>query len=106
LIDLIVLILILIVIVIVVCSQEGPGACLFCGSAVLSKNASPEEIERVYASVREYKMSLKEREGLQKAEEHKNKLLEYEKNSTKRTLIYGNLHIPINRFFCFEKMID
>jgi hypothetical protein len=71
------LILILIVIVIVVCSQEGPGACLFCGSAVLSKNASPEEIERVYVSVREYKMSLREREGLQKAEEHKEHIISF-----------------------------
>jgi hypothetical protein len=50
---------------------------LFCGSAVLSKNASPEEIERVYASVREYKMSLKEREGLQKAEERKKHMISF-----------------------------
>lgn len=74
----------------IVCAQEGPGACLFCGSPVLSKNATPEEIQRVQDSVRDNKMNAREREGLQKAEEHKNKLLEYERNSTKRTLVYDD----------------
>ncbi|XP_061925148.1 activating signal cointegrator 1 isoform X2 [Entelurus aequoreus] len=85
----------------IVCEQEGSGPCLFCGSLVCTKEE--QEIllrdsnksqklrkklmgdcsERDYLAPQEAKMKA----GLEKAVQHKEKLLEYDKNSVKRTQV-------------------
>jgi hypothetical protein len=63
-----------------------------------------EEIDAAKTATQaEQKMSMKEREGLQKAEEHRNKLLEYERDKVRRTIIYGmlsgELFLPYKEIF-------
>nr|XP_046204908.1 activating signal cointegrator 1 isoform X2 [Oncorhynchus gorbuscha]XP_046204909.1 activating signal cointegrator 1 isoform X2 [Oncorhynchus gorbuscha]XP_046204911.1 activating signal cointegrator 1 isoform X2 [Oncorhynchus gorbuscha]XP_046204912.1 activating signal cointegrator 1 isoform X2 [Oncorhynchus gorbuscha] len=85
----------------IVCEQEGSGPCIFCGSLVCTKEE--QEIlqrdsnksqklrkklmegasERGYLPHQEAKMKT----GLEKALQHKDKLLEYDKNSTRRTQV-------------------
>ncbi|XP_040899900.1 activating signal cointegrator 1 [Toxotes jaculatrix] len=85
----------------IVCEQEGSGPCLFCGSLVCTKEE--QEIlqrdsnksqklrkklmgdcgEREYLPHQEAKMKA----GLEKAVQHKDKLLEYDKNSVRRTQV-------------------
>ncbi|KAM9409483.1 activating signal cointegrator 1 isoform 1-T1 [Pholidichthys leucotaenia] len=85
----------------IVCEQEGSGPCLFCGSLVCTKEE--QEIlqrdsnksqklrkklmgdcgEREYLPHQEAKMKA----GLEKAVQHKDKLLEYDRNSVKRTQV-------------------
>ncbi|XP_077375096.1 activating signal cointegrator 1 isoform X1 [Festucalex cinctus] len=85
----------------IVCEQEGSGPCLFCGSLVCTKEE--QEIlqrdsnksqklrkklmgdcgDRDYLSHQEAKMKA----GLEKAVQHKDKLLEYDQTSVKRTQV-------------------
>ncbi|KAF3832914.1 hypothetical protein F7725_026579 [Dissostichus mawsoni] len=90
----------------IVCDQEGSGPCLFCGSLVCTReeqeilqrdsNKSQKlrkslwEVrdknnggERDYLPNQEAKMKA----GLEKAVQHKDKLLDYDKNSVKRTQV-------------------
>ncbi|XP_061671308.1 activating signal cointegrator 1 isoform X2 [Syngnathoides biaculeatus] len=85
----------------IVCEQEGSGPCLFCGTLVCTKEE--QEIllrdsnksqklrkklmgdggERDYLTHHEAKMKA----GLEKAVQHKDKLLEYDRTSVKRTQV-------------------
>ncbi|XP_041796020.1 activating signal cointegrator 1 [Chelmon rostratus] len=85
----------------IVCEQEGSGPCLFCGSLVCTKEE--QEIlqrdsnksqklrkklmgdcgDRDYLPHQESTM----RAGLEKAVQHKDKLLEYDRNSVRRTQV-------------------
>uniref|UniRef100_A0A671QT43 Thyroid hormone receptor interactor 4 n=1 Tax=Sinocyclocheilus anshuiensis TaxID=1608454 RepID=A0A671QT43_9TELE len=85
----------------IVCEQEGSGPCLLCGSLVctteeqeilqrdsnksqkLRKKLMGEGTEREYFPHQEAKMKA----GLEKAVKHKDKLLEFDKNSVKRTQV-------------------
>ncbi|XP_038557726.1 activating signal cointegrator 1 isoform X3 [Micropterus salmoides] len=85
----------------IVCEQEGSGPCLFCGSLVCTK----EELEILQRdSNKSQKLRKKlmgdcgERDylphqeammkaGLEKAVQHKEKLLEYDRNSVRRTQV-------------------
>ncbi|XP_067105193.1 activating signal cointegrator 1 isoform X1 [Osmerus mordax] len=84
----------------IVCQQEGSGPCLFCGSLVCTieeqeilqrdSNKSQKlrkklmgEGDRDQLPHQEARMSA----GLEKALQHKDKLLEYDKNSVKRTQV-------------------
>ncbi|KAI9136127.1 hypothetical protein BKA69DRAFT_1105893 [Paraphysoderma sedebokerense] len=83
----------------VICMAEGPGPCLFCGTLVLSAQQQielllqrqrdntgiksrldlPDQIDNALADVTE---------KLQKAEENKNRLLDYQRSSAQRTKVY------------------
>ncbi|XP_047437437.1 activating signal cointegrator 1 [Mugil cephalus] len=85
----------------IVCEQEGSGPCLFCGSLVctkeeqeilqrdsnksqkLRKKLMGEAADREYLPHQEAKMKA----GLEKAVQHKEKLLEYDRNSVRRTQV-------------------
>lgn len=80
----------------VVCQQEGPGPCLFCGNLVcnkeqqeiLSHNSKKSEKLRNHlmnqvASNAEDAVA----KGYERALQHKNKLLEYDRTSVKRTQV-------------------
>ncbi|XP_068429740.1 activating signal cointegrator 1 [Clinocottus analis] len=85
----------------IVCEQEGSGPCLFCGILVctreeqeilqrdsnksqkLRKKLMGDGGERDYLPHQEAKMKA----GLEKALQHKEKLLEYDKNSVRRTQV-------------------
>lgn len=87
----------------IVCEQEGSGPCLFCGSLVCTNEeqeilqrdsnksqklrkkllGASEGSERDYLPHQEAKMKA----GLEKAIQHKEKLLEFDKNSVKRTQV-------------------
>ncbi|XP_034736954.1 activating signal cointegrator 1 [Etheostoma cragini] len=85
----------------IVCEQEGSGPCLFCGSLVctreeqeilqrdsnksqkLRKKLLGDGGEREYLPHQEAQMKA----GLEKAVQHKDKLLEYDKNSVRRTQV-------------------
>ncbi|XP_060887257.1 activating signal cointegrator 1 [Labrus mixtus] len=85
----------------IVCEQEGSGPCLFCGSLVctkeeheilqrdsnksqkLRKKLMGEAGERDYLPHQEAMMKA----GLEKAVQHKEKLLEYDRNSVRRTQV-------------------
>ncbi|XP_073691804.1 activating signal cointegrator 1 [Garra rufa] len=85
----------------IVCEQEGSGPCLFCGNLVctteeqevlqrdsnksqkLRKKLMGEGTDREYLPHQEARMKA----GLEKAVKHKDKLLEFDKNSVKRTQV-------------------
>ncbi|XP_051919102.1 activating signal cointegrator 1 isoform X2 [Hippocampus zosterae] len=85
----------------IVCEQEGSGPCLFCGSLVctkeeqeillrdsnksqkLRKKLMGDCAERDYLAHQEAKLKA----GLEKAVQHKDKLLEYDRTSVKRTQV-------------------
>lgn len=85
----------------IVCEQEGSGPCLFCGSLVctreeqeilqrdsnksqkLRKKLMGDGGERDYLPHQEARMKA----GLEKAVQHKDKLLEFDRNSVKRTQV-------------------
>ncbi|XP_028812545.1 activating signal cointegrator 1 isoform X2 [Denticeps clupeoides] len=85
----------------IVCEQEGSGPCLFCGSLVctkeemevlqrdsnksqkLRKKLMGENVERDYLPRQEALLKA----GLEKAVQHKDKLLEFDKNSVCRTQV-------------------
>ncbi|XP_055841512.1 activating signal cointegrator 1 [Episyrphus balteatus] len=71
----------------IVCEQEGSGPCLFCGELVCSN----EEMLLIKSSTKKgdhLKKTLQEKgggEGLRKALEQRDRLLEYDRNGEKRT---------------------
>lgn len=85
----------------IVCEQEGSGPCLFCGNLVctneeqeilqrdsnksqkLRKKLMGDCGERDYLPHQEARMNA----GLEKAVQHKEKLLEYDRNSVRRTQV-------------------
>ncbi|KAM3877415.1 activating signal cointegrator 1 [Diretmus argenteus] len=84
----------------IVCEQEGSGPCLFCGNLVCTKEEQEilqrdsnksqklrkklmECADRDYLPHQEVRMKA----GLEKALQHKDKLLEYDKNSVRRTQV-------------------
>lgn len=85
----------------IVCEQEGSGPCLFCGDPVFTA----EEMARLAKAARENKSSAKPaakqgkkgkdtaakeasaKESLDKALAQRDRLLEYDKNSEKRTTV-------------------
>ncbi|XP_034015681.1 activating signal cointegrator 1 [Thalassophryne amazonica] len=85
----------------IVCEQEGSGPCLFCGSLVctkeeqdilqrdsnksqkLRKKLMGECEERSYLPHQEARVKA----GLEKAVQHKDKLLEFDRNSVRRTQV-------------------
>ncbi|XP_068241758.1 activating signal cointegrator 1 [Palaemon carinicauda] len=89
----------------VVCEQEGSGPCSFCGNMVTTNeeeglleqnNRKSEALQKRLFSeknaiVKDSHFVLgKDQEGLQKAIEHKNKLLEFDRTSEKRTKVYDD----------------
>uniref|UniRef100_A0A3P8Z4E9 Activating signal cointegrator 1 n=1 Tax=Esox lucius TaxID=8010 RepID=A0A3P8Z4E9_ESOLU len=85
----------------IVCAQEGSGPCFFCGSLVCTKEEQ-EILQRDSNKSQKLRKKLMEgaserdclphteakmKAGLEKALEHKDKLLEYDKNSTRRTQV-------------------
>ncbi|KAJ7994677.1 hypothetical protein DPEC_G00251960 [Dallia pectoralis] len=83
----------------IVCAQEGSGPCFFCGNLVCSKEEQ-EILQRDSNKSQRLRKKLMEgaseslpyqeakmKVGLEKALEHKDKLLEYDKNSTRRTQV-------------------
>jgi len=86
----------------IVCEQEGSGPCMFCGNMV----CTPEEGDIISRDSKKSKKLMekllsqtvpdesdedfrkdKKDDGLEKAVAHRNKLLDYGKNSTKRTKV-------------------
>lgn len=73
----------------IVCEQEGSGPCLFCGDIVCTN----EEMQLMKSDGKKGQnllKSLKEKgggESLKKALEQRDRLLEYERNSEKRTTV-------------------
>ncbi|XP_059926841.1 activating signal cointegrator 1 isoform X1 [Gadus macrocephalus] len=84
----------------IVCEQEGSGPCLFCGNLVCTRDEQEilqrdsnkslklrkklmESSDRDYLPHQEARMNA----GLEKALQHKDKLLEYDKNSVRRTQV-------------------
>ncbi|KRX50292.1 Activating signal cointegrator 1, partial [Trichinella murrelli] len=80
----------------IACIQEGSGPCAFCGHVVLSKaemlnKANDLKEEHLIPSECKEPLSLaKLSEDLQKALQCKDKLLEYQKDSVRRTTIYDD----------------
>ncbi|KRX98752.1 Activating signal cointegrator 1, partial [Trichinella pseudospiralis] len=79
----------------IACIQEGSGPCSFCGHLVLSKaemlNEADDPKELLIPSQCNEPFTLaKLSEDLQKALECKDKLLEYQKDSVRRTTIYDD----------------
>ncbi|XP_029936754.1 activating signal cointegrator 1 isoform X1 [Myripristis murdjan] len=85
----------------IVCEQEGSGPCLFCGSLVCTKeeqeilqrdsNKSQKLRKKLMGDCtdRDYlpHQEARIKAGLEKALQHKDKLLEYDKNSVRRTQV-------------------
>ncbi|XP_047218309.1 activating signal cointegrator 1 isoform X2 [Girardinichthys multiradiatus] len=85
----------------IVCEQEGSGPCLFCGSLVCTKeeqeilqrdsNKSQKLRKKLMGDVGERELlphqEAKMKAGLEKAVQHKDKLLEYDRNSVRRTQV-------------------
>ncbi|XP_015250119.1 PREDICTED: activating signal cointegrator 1-like [Cyprinodon variegatus] len=85
----------------IVCEQEGSGPCLFCGSLVCTKeeqeilqrdsNKSQKLRKKLMGDVAERELlphqEAKMKAGLEKAVQHKEKLLEYDRNSVRRTQV-------------------
>ncbi|XP_041849448.1 activating signal cointegrator 1 [Melanotaenia boesemani] len=85
----------------IVCEQEGSGPCLFCGSLVCTKEEQ-EILQRDSNKSQRLRKKLmgdcgdreilphqeaKMKAGLEKAVQHKDKLLEYDRNSVRRTQV-------------------
>uniref|UniRef100_A0A3Q2QRI9 Activating signal cointegrator 1 n=1 Tax=Fundulus heteroclitus TaxID=8078 RepID=A0A3Q2QRI9_FUNHE len=85
----------------IVCEQEGSGPCLFCGSLVCTReeqeilqrdsNKSQKLRKKLMGDVGERELlphqEAKMKAGLEKAVQHKDKLLEYDRNSVRRTQV-------------------
>lgn len=85
----------------IVCEQEGSGPCLFCGSLVCTKeeqeilqrdsNKSQKLRKKLMGDAGERELlphqESKMKAGLEKAVQHKEKLLEYDRNSVRRTQV-------------------
>ncbi|XP_072320998.1 activating signal cointegrator 1 [Eucyclogobius newberryi] len=85
----------------IVCDQEGSGPCLFCGSLVCTKEEQ-EILQRDSNKSQKLRKKLmgdggerdslphqeaKMKAGLEKAVQHKDKLLEFDRNSVRRTQV-------------------
>ncbi|KAM8877780.1 activating signal cointegrator 1 [Synchiropus picturatus] len=82
----------------IVCEQEGSGPCIFCGNLVCT-NEEQEILQRDSNKSQKLKKKLmgdrdylpnqeaKIKAGLEKAVQHKDKLLEYDRNSVRRTQV-------------------
>uniref|UniRef100_A0A2P2I2W1 Activating signal cointegrator 1-like n=1 Tax=Hirondellea gigas TaxID=1518452 RepID=A0A2P2I2W1_9CRUS len=77
----------------IVCEQEGSGPCFFCGNMVQTKderegNVIPVKTVTEKSSSKSRQISVKDiAADIQRAVDHKNKLLEYDKTSEKRTKV-------------------
>ena len=86
----------------IVCDQEGSGPCLFCGALVctkeeqeiLSRGSKKSDRLRSYLMSKDKENSeilpsaaSRASDGLDKAMKHRDKLLDYDKNSVKRTQV-------------------
>ncbi|XP_061595513.1 activating signal cointegrator 1 [Cololabis saira] len=85
----------------IVCEQEGSGPCLFCGSLVCTReeqeilqrdsNKSQKLRKKLMGEHGEKELlphqEAKIKAGLEKAVQHKDKLLEYDRNSVRRTQV-------------------
>lgn len=85
----------------IVCEQEGSGPCLFCGNLVCTKeeqdilqrdsNKSQKLRKKLLGAETNLKMDLlphqemRLKDGLERAMQHRDKLLEYDKTSVRRT---------------------
>lgn len=73
----------------IVCEQEGSGPCLFCGEIVCT-NEEQQVLKSTGKKSENLLKSLKEKgggEALKKALEQRDRLLEYDRNSEKRTTV-------------------
>ena len=72
----------------IVCAQEGSGPCLFCGNLVCSEEER-EILERGSRKSECLRCQLLDQEspGLKAAQEHKNRLLDYDRSAAKRTQV-------------------
>ncbi|XP_072236203.1 activating signal cointegrator 1 [Leuresthes tenuis] len=85
----------------IVCEQEGSGPCLFCGNLVCTReeqeilqrdsNKSQKLRKKLMGDCGERELlphqEAKMKAGLEKAVQHKEKLLEYDRNSVRRTQV-------------------
>ncbi|XP_007549045.1 activating signal cointegrator 1 [Poecilia formosa] len=85
----------------IVCDQEGSGPCLFCGSLVCTReeqeilqrdsNKSQKLRKKLMGDAGERELlphqEAKLKAGLEKAVQHKDKLLEFDRNSVRRTQV-------------------
>ena len=85
----------------IVCDQEGSGPCYFCGALVCSREEKEILARNSKKSIKLYdklmnksieenkesKFNSREKAGLEKAIAHKEKLLEYDKSSARRTKV-------------------
>jgi len=70
----------------IVCEQEGPGPCMTCKSELFDK----KEQTRIFQSIKENLQKQPKNDAeLTKAQEYKNRLLEYDRTSAKRTKVIG-----------------
>lgn len=88
----------------IVCQQEGSGPCVFCGTLVVSRDQKEilsrgsrksEQLQKKLFSdknavVNEPSGIAAISDSLQRAIDHKNKLLEFDKTSEKRTKVYDD----------------
>lgn len=82
----------------IVCNQEGSGPCYFCGALVCSREEkeilarnskkSMKLLDKLMSqNIEDNKENGRENSGLEKAIAHKEKLLEYDKSSARRTKV-------------------
>ncbi|XP_071952052.1 activating signal cointegrator 1-like [Antedon mediterranea] len=80
----------------VVCAQEGSGPCLFCGNLVctreeqeiLSRNSNKsEKVRRKLMGEKHISNTDKQKISVEKAIKNKNRLIEYDRTSVKRTQV-------------------
>lgn len=73
----------------IVCAQEGSGPCIFCGNLVCTKeeqdfiNTNTKQSKKLYQNL----MDSGKPDGWEKAMEQRDRLLEYDKTSQKRTKV-------------------
>lgn len=73
----------------IVCEQEGSGPCLFCGNLVCTKEEQEvlDRGSRKSEQLRQRLMKDRGQDDYEKAVQHKNKLLEFDKTSVRRTQV-------------------
>jgi alkylated DNA repair dioxygenase AlkB len=73
----------------IVCTKEGAGPCFQCEAMVYAVSGEVAENVAAVAAL-ESGASQKELAGLQKAQEHLGRLLEYDQNAVRRTTVYDD----------------
>eukprot|EP01122_Echinamoeba_exundans_P013497 TRINITY_DN5902_c0_g2_i1.p1 TRINITY_DN5902_c0_g2~~TRINITY_DN5902_c0_g2_i1.p1 ORF type:complete len:1226 (+),score=223.02 TRINITY_DN5902_c0_g2_i1:308-3679(+) len=73
----------------IVCTKEGAGPCFHCQAMVYAVSGEVAENVAAVAAL-EAGASQKEIAGLQKAQEHLGRLLEYDQNAVRRTTVYDD----------------